>query len=260
MLVRRCIIGTLSLPALPRCASSLHCALAAAFSTQPPRLPPAPHPPPASSAAAHRVLSGQDRIYTVPNLLTVIRLLLSPVIGHQVLCGDAQLAAGLFLLAGSLDVADGWVARAFNQTSVLGSYLDPLADKVLLACTAIPLAALGALPLPLVVLWAGRDALLLAGGFQMRAAARPPGVAFFDSSHASVPVVEPSTVSKVNTALQVGAVALVLCGPPLLGGVPSGVLAAVYAASAATTVASGRDYFRQYKEMMAALRVGGKGP
>jgi cardiolipin synthase len=239
----------------PRCATALRRTLSLAFfssQSPPPPLPPPPPPPAASSAELHRENSGQDRIYTVPNLLTAIRLLLAPVIGHQLLCGDAQLAAGLFLAAGSLDVADGWVARTFNQASVIGSYMDPLADKVLLACTAIPLAALGALPLPLVALWAGRDALLLLGGFRLRAAARPPGVAFFDSSHASVPVVEPTTVSKVNTGLQVGAVALVLCGP-LLGGVPVELLAACYAASAATTVASGWSYYLVYKAMLAAL-------
>jgi cardiolipin synthase len=229
--------------------------LAAAFSSRAP--PPPPPPPPASSSAAeqHRVRAGHDRVYTVPNFLTGVRLLMSPVICHQLLHGDAQLAAGLFLAAGSLDVVDGWVARTFNQASVLGSYLDPLADKVLLACTAIPLAMLGALPAPLVALWAGRDLLLLAGGFRLRAAARPPGVAFFDSSHASVPVVEPSTVSKVNTGVQAGAVALVMCAP-LLGGVPAELLFAVYAASAATTVASGRDYYRTFRKMMAALRSG----
>ena len=235
---------------LPRCAASLHFILSSAFSSQPPAAPP-------SSAARHRAASGQDRIYTVPNLLTALRLLLSPVIGHQLLYGDAQLAAGLFLAAGSLDVADGWVARTFNQASVLGSYLDPLADKVLLACTAIPLAATGALPPALVALWAGRDALLLLGGFRLRAAARPPGVAFFDSSHASVPAVEPSTVSKVNTALQVGAVALVMCGPLLAGaggGALDALLAACYAASVATTVATGRSDYLTYRALLAAAQ------
>ncbi len=139
---------------------------------------------------------------TVPNCMTLLRLLLSPYLGYQILTGAYLASGGLFLGLCFLDVADGWVARTFDQESKLGSYLDPLADKVMLVCAAVPLCSVGALPLPLVALWAARDAAIVAGGLYLRAATRPRAVPFFHMTHASVPTVQPTGLSKANTALQ----------------------------------------------------------
>lgn len=136
----------------------------------------------------------------------------------KILSGEYALASGLLVVACFLDVADGWVARRFNQTSKLGSYLDPLADKVLLTCAAVPLGVMGALPLPLVALWGARDVALVAGGLYLRSATRPPGVPFFNMTHSSVPTVEPTGVSKVNTGLQGGLAVAALLGLALEGG------------------------------------------
>jgi len=146
----------------------------------------------------------ESRVWTVPNALTLLRLSLSPVVSYQLFMGEYVVASSVFVAACFLDVADGWVARRFNQTSKLGSYLDPLADKVLIACTAIPLGILGALPPGLVALWAARDVALVSGGLFLRYATRPQGVPFFGMTHSSVPTVEPTTVSKLNTGIQGG--------------------------------------------------------
>jgi phosphatidylglycerophosphate synthase len=149
----------------------------------------------------------------------------------RILSGEYALASGILVVACLLDVGDGWVARRFNQTSKLGSYLDPLADKVLLTCAAVPLGVMGALPLPLVALWGARDVALVVGGLYLRSATRPPGVSFFNMTHSSVPTVEPTGVSKVNTGLQGGLAVAALLGLALEGGW-EGVQGAAAAASA----------------------------
>ena len=197
--------------------------------------------------------------------MTVLRLALSPYLGYSILLGDYAASGGLLLGLCALDVADGWVARRFDQESKLGSYLDPLADKVMLACAAVPLGLVGALPLPLVAMWAARDGAIVCGGLYLRAATRPRGVPFFHMTHASVPVVEPTAISKANTALQAGLAAAALLGAAAASGSGSGVGEALAAAAAAalsphawawdaacgvsagTTLVSGADYMaKQY--------------
>jgi cardiolipin synthase len=203
----------------------------------------------------------QDRIFTVPNALTMLRLCLAPWLGQQVFEGNYDLAAGAFLGAALLDVADGWVARRFQQTSKLGSYLDPLADKVLLACSVLPLAATGVIPAWLVALMLARDGALVAGGLYLRAVTRPPGRSFFDSSDAAVPSVHPSDLSKANTALQLGVVVWALAGSsslalPPLAGEPFQALCAL---TAVTTLASGAHYVVSMRAALAGFRAAGGG-
>ena len=159
----------------------------------------------------------ESRIWTIPNAMTMLRLGLSPVVGAEILSENYVEASAIFLVACFLDVADGWVARRFRQTSKLGSYLDPLADKVLIACTAVPLGILGVLPPHLVALWAARDTALVAGGLYLRSLTRPKGVPFFQMTHTSVPTVEPTRVSKLNTGLQGGLAVVALLGLGLKG-------------------------------------------
>lgn len=103
----------------------------------------------------------EDRILTIPNLMSLFRLLLIPVIvwaytGLQ----KYLLVAGLLLLSGATDVADGYVARHFNQISNLGKALDPVADKLTEGIVMILLA----LSYPLLWVVIGLFAL---GGFLM---------------------------------------------------------------------------------------------
>ena len=172
--------------------------------------------PAAAAAAADPAAPPPDprdaRVLTLPNAMTLARLALSPYLSHLVLAGRFGSAGALLAALAALDAADGWVARAFDQESKLGSYLDPLADKAMLVCAAAPLALAGGLPLPLVAVWAARDGAVVAGGLYLRAVTRPPGVPFFHMTHASVPTVQPTGASKANTALQAALAAAGLAG------------------------------------------------
>eukprot|EP00941_MAST-03F_sp_MAST-3F-sp1_P001345 g1345.t1 len=107
-----------------------------------------------------------------------------------------------FLLAGACDYWDGYLARRWNQQTVLGAMLDPLADKVLVASVALPMAYTGMLPLWLVSLIVGRDVILLSGGFWHRFRTRTEGAFLFDTREVKF-TVEPTFVSKCNTAGQI---------------------------------------------------------
>ncbi len=76
---------------------------------------------------------------------------------------------GVLAVAGASDWVDGYIAKNFNQKSVLGSYLDPLADKVLVASVTCACAVQGLLPTWLVGLFIGRDVVLVVGAFAHRA-------------------------------------------------------------------------------------------
>ena len=82
-----------------------------------------------------------NKIMTIPNLLSIVRLMMIPVIAHAYLHrSDMLLTALLLALSGLTDLVDGWIARRFNQISDLGKALDPVADKltqaVMLFCLA----------------------------------------------------------------------------------------------------------------------------
>jgi len=210
----------------------------------PPPPPPSPPPPAADMTSPAASAVERDRVLTVPNALTLARLGLAPYVAWAVLGGLPGRALAAFAVAGALDAADGWVARTFDQASVLGSYLDPLADKVLVGAAAASLAATGGLPPAAVAVWLARDAALLAGAAAFRRATLPPGVPLLSPAHASLPRVEPSALSKLNTGLQLG-----LIGAALAAGAAGvdagGALAAASAVVTGTTVASGVDYWRR---------------
>lgn len=92
------------------------------------------------------VLTPHENIYTLPNILTFSRLLATPVIGYLVLHDSHVWAAGLFAYAGISDLVDGWIARKYKLQTVVGSVIDPMADKALMAVLVGCLAIKGALP------------------------------------------------------------------------------------------------------------------
>jgi cardiolipin synthase len=103
-----------------------------------------------------------DRIWTIPNLLSFLRLLGVPLFLWLVLVPQADVWAFVVLvLAGASDWVDGALARALNQRSKLGILLDPLADRLYIAATLIGLAIRGLVPWWLVILLAARDLMLL---------------------------------------------------------------------------------------------------
>lgn len=93
-----------------------------------------------------QALKKHEDIYTIPNILTGTRLIAAPVVGYLILNGDLQYALGLFAYAGVTDLVDGWIARRYKLQTVVGSVIDPMADKLLMTIVTVTLAVKGLLP------------------------------------------------------------------------------------------------------------------
>lgn len=165
----------------------------------------------------------------VPNILTVLRIILVPVIIICLIQGEYLSALLLFVIAGITDGLDGFFARILKQKSVLGSYLDPLADKALISSSFIALAVMGRIPAWLTVIVISRDFIILLGISVLTLLSIP-----FE--------VRPTQVSKMTTAFQLLTVFLVL----LLSSYPSQVdgkwIGAVFWVTALLTIVSGLGY------------------
>ena len=118
--------------------------------------------------------------WTIPNALTVARILLTPLFVALFLDADIMAALSIFFIAGATDALDGLLARVLNQRSPLGALLDPLADKALLDTAYVCLAHAGWLPTWLAVTVVSRDVVILGGvalltfwGKDMRSDIRP---------------------------------------------------------------------------------------
>ncbi|MDR3727658.1 MAG: CDP-alcohol phosphatidyltransferase family protein [Terracidiphilus sp.] len=134
---------------------------------------------------------------TVPNLLTLLRICLVPFSVTAVLEGRYGLSLGLFVAAGLTDALDGTLARVLKQRTMLGEYLDPVADKLLLSTLFLVLTHQGLIPARVTVLVFGRDVgILLVAAILYAAAGRRE--------------FKPSIFGKANTLAQVSAVAAVL--------------------------------------------------
>ena len=135
----------------------------------------------------------------IPNILTVARILMTPLFVILLIKNLFILALVIFTLAGISDGLDGFIARYFNQRTVMGAYLDPIADKFLLSASFITLAILKIIPAWLTVIVISRDILILVG------------IAIFAIADIKVNM-KPSIVSKMTTAVQLGTVFIVLLG------------------------------------------------
>jgi len=117
---------------------------------------------------------------TLPNLFTLVRLLLAPVVVYAILDRRAFAALAIFAVAAATDVIDGYLARHFGSATAAGAFLDPIADKLLLSGVYLALALAGSVPWWLVGIIFGRDLLILAAAAVALAATRlrafPPSV------------------------------------------------------------------------------------
>jgi cardiolipin synthase len=145
------------------------------------------------------------------------------------------------ILAAMSDGLDGYFAKHHGGNTVLGTYLDPLADKVLVNGLAISLWCTGILPTPLVALWATKDFILLAGtGWYLYKEQHT--VNFFDNSIATKPLtVTPSTLGKVNTGLQFTTLAVGIMSPVVLT-LPPYLLPSLCWVTGVTTIGSALSY------------------
>jgi cardiolipin synthase (CMP-forming) len=91
-------------------------------------------------------LNKNENIYTLPNFLTLSRFIAAPIVGYLVLHDQHLYAVALFAYAGITDLVDGWIARRWNLQTVIGTVVDPMADKALMTILVVCLAIKGALP------------------------------------------------------------------------------------------------------------------
>jgi len=134
---------------------------------------------------------------TIPNLISIARLLLVRLIVWLIVVGQHGPAFGVFVVAGISDAVDGFIARQFDLRSDLGAYLDPIADKALLVSIYITLAYVNAIPGWVTILVVSRDLLIIGAVVLSWMVGEPMGT-------------RPHWVSKVNTLVQIALAALVL--------------------------------------------------
>jgi cardiolipin synthase len=179
---------------------------------------------------------------SLPNLITLGRLLSVPLAIWLVLSGALAAAFWLFVAAGLSDAVDGFIAKRFDQRSALGALLDPIADKALLVSMYVTLGLSSHLPTWLVILVVFRDALIV-GGFLLVAALGHPMRW------------EPLLVSKVNTALQIALVCVVLAELGLGIAVHYAATSLIFLV-AATTLISGAGYLVRWTRALAGTEAG----
>ncbi len=175
---------------------------------------------------------------TLPNLITIGRLILVPLAIVMIINARWQEAFIIFVVAGVSDAIDGFIAKRFDMASELGAYLDPIADKALIVSIYITLAMVGIVPAWLVILVVSRDIMIVAAVILSWLMANPV-------------VIAPLLVSKLNTAAQIVFAALVL-GSKAFGIDAGNAIPVVQLAVALLTVASMGAYLAFWLRHMAA--------
>ena len=165
---------------------------------------------------------------SLPNIITLIRLLAVPIMVWLVLVDEMTIAFWVFVAAGVSDGVDGYLAKRLDAVTELGTYLDPLADKAMLAAIFMTLGYTGGVSVWLVILIVFRDILIVGGvllGHTLDLKMR----------------VAPLYISKVNTVVQIVLAALLLAKPGI-GLEDYGLTVVLVYIVAATTVVSGIFY------------------
>ncbi|RMG91957.1 MAG: CDP-alcohol phosphatidyltransferase family protein [Zetaproteobacteria bacterium] len=138
-----------------------------------------------------------NRVLNLPNLLTLARMLLTPFIVYAILEQQPELALLFMVAAGMTDMLDGAIARMFNQRTVVGAYMDPLADKLMLISAIVTLYAMGQVPLFLFLAIVFRDIVIILGAIAYEIVTRKLTMA-------------PTVTSKITTFFQITLVLSVL--------------------------------------------------
>src|SRR5919107_5706615 len=99
---------------------------------------------------------------TIPNLITIARLIIVPIVIVMIMQGRWPAAFVLFVVAGVSDAVDGFIARRFDMRSEFGAYIDPIADKALLVSIYVTLSIVGVLPNWLAIVVVSRDMMIVA--------------------------------------------------------------------------------------------------
>ena len=176
-------------------------------------------------------------IANLPNLITLARLLMTPVAVLMIVSQRFVEAFVIFVAAGLSDAVDGFVAKRFDLRSELGSYLDPLADKALLISMYVALAAIGAAPPALAILVVSRDLMILFAVLVSWLLLNPVAI-------------RPVWISKFNTVAQIAFAAFVL-GCKAYGYDASTVQQGLALIVAASTLASAGVYVAHWLDHMS---------
>jgi len=131
------------------------------------------------------------------NIITIGRLLFTPIIIWLIFSSYYSLGLIFFVLSGLSDALDGFIAKQFNQSTILGSYLDPIADKTLIVSSILALGYMGAIPSWLIILIVSRDLAIL-------------GAVIISWLVERSLKIEPIISSKINTFLQIFYIGLIL--------------------------------------------------
>src|ERR1041385_7305208 len=179
-----------------------------------------------------------SRILTVPNTLTVFRMVLIPVFVTMLFYRRFELALAVFICAGLTDGLDGLLARRFNQRSQLGTILDPIADKLMMVTAFIVLSLRSIFPTPVpahlpVPCWVtiaviSRDVFIIVGAAAINIMTGFRGF-------------RPSWLGKINTTIQIGAIAVIMFAASVQK-FTGYYLPTVYAAVFAMALLSGLHY------------------
>ena len=173
----------------------------------------------------------------IPNLLTLLRIILVPVIVILLIQGLFLKALIAFIVAALSDVLDGFLARILRQKTALGAYLDPIADKALLASSFVTLSILHVIPGWLAVIVISRDVIILLG------------IAVLSMMSISV-TIRPTFVSKITTALQLSTVLIVLYDLSMPDSFHDLWQTALFWLTALLTIISGLDYMMRGQKLM----------
>ncbi|KAB0269504.1 CDP-alcohol phosphatidyltransferase family protein [Microvirga brassicacearum] len=175
---------------------------------------------------------------TIPNLITIARLIMVPIVIVMILQGRWVAAFAVFVLAGLSDAVDGFIARQFNMRSEFGAHLDPIADKALLVSIYVTLAIVGSVPAWLAIVVVARDMMIVAAIMLSWVMSRPVEI-------------KPLFISKLSTAAQICFAAFALA-VKAFGADFEGFGDAAAVVVAALTVASAGAYLGGWLRHMAA--------
>ena len=178
---------------------------------------------------------------SLPNLVTLVRLLCVPVGVYMMLSGSWTEAFWVFVAAALSDGVDGALARWLKADTMLGRYLDPLADKTLLVSVYIALGQAGMIPLWLVVMVVSRDVLIVGGVLLLHMVGEPPRMA-------------PLLISKINTVVQIALAALVLADLAFRFDIDTSVLVAMVILVGLSTSISAAAYLFTWTRQLLQIQ------
>ena len=180
---------------------------------------------------------------SIPNLITLGRVILVPIVFWLLLNGQLQAAFVAFVVAGISDAVDGFLAKRYGWETELGGYLDPLADKLLIVCIFIALGVTGRLPSWLVIAVVTRDVLIVIGVVLSWLMNHPTPM-------------KPIVVSKMNTVPQIVLAATVLADEAFHLNLRGPVIGLTWV-TAVTTIASLVAYLRTWLVHMSLDETSG---